>query len=124
MSTAPEIVTKALRRLAVIDSTQTPTAEDLRDGTDALDAMIASWAVKGVDVTLDIPLGQAHEAGIIAMLARRLASDYGTDAAPQVMRDAEEGWSALQHAYITAPNATFDDALIATQGRSLTDLVA
>ena len=117
MSTAPEIVTKALRRLGVIDSAQSPAADDMRDGSDALDVMIASWASHGVDVTLDIPLGAKFEQAIIAMLAMRLADDYGSQPGPVVQRDAESGWRMLQAAYITAPDATFDPALIRTQGR-------
>jgi hypothetical protein len=43
MATATEISTRALRRARVYDSNQSPSAIDIADATEALNAMIASW---------------------------------------------------------------------------------
>lgn len=51
MATARDIVTRALRRLAIIDSVGvSASAEDVSDGLDALNEMIDGWALQGVDV--------------------------------------------------------------------------
>lgn len=111
MSSSADIVTRALKRIRVIDANETPAAEDASNGLEALNAMVASWAAKGVNVSSDIPLPAKHEAGIIALLAVRLSSDYGADVSQQLAIDARDGWFSLQADYIRAPDATFDTAL-------------
>ena len=119
MSTSAEIVTAALRRLRIYDSHQDPTAVDMRDGQKALDLMLASWSAHGVNVDAAFPIPAMHERGIVALLAMNLADDYRKMPGPSVQKDAEDGWRALEAAYIVAPNATFDGGIIRTQGRLL-----
>lgn len=98
MATTGEVATKALKRLAIISPGETPSAAELSDATDALNAMIASWTAKGLSNDT-LPLSSAHEAGVIAMLAVRIAEDYGKTPGPVLARDAEAGWKALQGAF-------------------------
>lgn len=52
------------------------------------------------------------ESGIHALLAVRLAGDFGRDPRPQTYRDAENGWTALCSAFVRPPTAdVFDSAL-------------
>ena len=89
----------------------------MRDGKKALDLMLSGWAARGVNVDAAIPLPAKHERGIVALLAMNLSDDYRQTPGPSVQRDAEDGWRALEAAYITAPDATFDKTLVRTQGR-------
>lgn len=52
--------------------------------------------------------------GIIAMLAVRLAGDYGRTPDPILMRDADEGKRALDGAFFAVPAQRFESALIHT----------
>jgi hypothetical protein len=111
VSSSAQIVSRALRRLRVIGSAEDPSAEDAADGLAALNAMIAGWEADGVKVSGDVPLDARFEEGVVALLAVRLADDYGTAPSPGVVRDAETGWSRLQAAFNHVPLAQFDSAL-------------
>jgi len=120
MSTARDICTKAVRRLIPAIG-QDLSADEATVVLDALNKMMSSWAAKGVDVNhypLDLespfPLEEMHEQGVIALLAMRIAGDFGiTDAAlpSGVVRDADEGWTGLQAAYIRPGKVRFDGGL-------------
>lgn len=116
MATATEIVTKALKRINVISGSEVPDASDMSDGKDALNAMIASWDAEGLSGDT-LPLDKRYEQGIIAMLAVRMAEDFGKQVGPVLARDAENGWRALQAAFITPATPTFDYALTRTPSR-------
>jgi hypothetical protein len=58
-----------------------------------------------------IPLLERFEDGVICMLAVRLAPSVGVPASQDLRDMANEGWAALQAAYIQAPQADFDQAL-------------
>jgi len=110
MATATEIATKALKRLRVIGSGETPAAADVSDATDALNAMIASW--EGLSLSGDtLPLDKRFEQAIIAMLAVRLSEDYGKQVGPVLARDAKDGWDTIQAAFFAVPQSSFDRAL-------------
>lgn len=64
-----------------------------------------------------IPFGAEHEAGVIALLAARLAEDYGKTPGPVLLRDAERGEERLRAAFIPVLPATFDTALVRTSLR-------
>lgn len=116
MATATEISTKALKRIRVIASGETPSAAETQDAIDALNAMIASWGAEGLSGD-PLPLDAKYEAGIIAMLAVRLAPDYGKQPDAVLTRDANNGWRQLQAAFITPSEPVFDWALIRTPSR-------
>jgi len=110
MATATELTTRALRRLGVLDPLQAAAAEDIQTGTEALNAMIASWETDGLSGDV-LPLDARHEAGVVAMLAVRLAEEYGKSPGPVLLRDARDGWTALQAAYMPIPESVFDMGL-------------
>lgn len=110
MATATEIVTRSLKRLRVIGAGESPSAAQMQSGTDALNAMIASWEGEGLSGDI-LPLPSRFEQGIIAMLGVRLAGDYGKSPDAVLARDADNGWSSLQAAYFAVPQSTFDRAL-------------
>ena len=112
MSSSNDIVKRALKRLGVLAPGEDMDAADAADGNAALNAMIASWQIDGVDVASDVPLPSRHEDGIVALLAVRIAPDYGKTPSAQVVADADKGWAGLLAEYIRAPRAQFDTALV------------
>jgi len=111
MATASEIVTRAFRRLNIIRPNADPSATQADYGLNAFNEMLDSWAASGVDVTADLPIAAKYERGVVALLAQRLAPDFGLQLPPQAEIEARDGWLALQAGYITAPTADFDDSL-------------
>lgn len=51
MTTARDIVTRALSELRVVAAGETPSADDLAAGLDALNAMIAAWRTESIYIT-------------------------------------------------------------------------
>jgi hypothetical protein len=111
MSSSAQIVARALKRINVVAAGEDPSAVDAADGLAALNAMIAGWAADGINISPDIPLPAKHEEGVIALLAVRLAPDYGRTPIRQVEIDADEGKYRLEADYISAPLASFDTGL-------------
>lgn len=111
MATATQISTRALRRLGVFDALESPSAMDVAAATEALTAMIASW--EGVGLSGDVlPIDSRFEQAVVAMLAERLAEEYGKTPGPILQRDAKNGRAAIEAAYIATPEARFDGALL------------
>ena len=202
MATARDIINRALKRIRVLNSTESASGTDASDGLDALNDMMHGWKSDGVDVnhsdftlastfeffvppiptylsamsegriadalhkqaykgtwdadanspalvsgtgtsgdlykvgtagstTLDgntswvlndyiLFDGQnwlkgrssrVHEQGVVAMLAVRLAEDYGLEPRPLVLRDADKGWDSICGDFIVPGLAQFDDGL-------------
>jgi hypothetical protein len=118
MSSSAQIVTRALKRLNLVAPGEDPAAADAEDGLAALNAMLAGWQADGVNVSPDVPLPAKHEEGVVALLAVRLAPDYGKEASALVYADASKGMDRLYADYISAPIATFDQAIVNTPSRS------
>jgi hypothetical protein len=112
MSSSAQIVTRAYKRLGLVEPGEDPAADMAADGLAALNAMLASWAAHGVNVSPDVPLPAKHEKGVTALLAVDLSAEYPGSLTPRVEADAADGWQALQADYISAPLATFDCALV------------
>lgn len=110
MATATEIATRSLRRLGVIDSLENPAGADVTAATEALTAMLASWEAEGLSDEAT-PLDGRFEQGVVALLAVRLAEEYGKTPGPILMRDAKQGWDALLAAFHVVKPHTFDAAL-------------
>lgn len=111
MSSSGDIVKRALKRIGIVAPGEDVDAADAQDGGAALNAMIASWQNDGVDISPDVPVASKHEDGIVALLAVRLAPDYGKVANVQIQADAQRGWDGLLADYIRVPSAQFDPAL-------------
>ena len=113
MATATEISQRALKRLAVVTAGETAAAIDVQDATEALNAMIAAWEAEWLSGDT-LPLDPRFEQGIIAMLAVRLAPDYGITPSPVLLRDADRGEENLRAAFFTVPQSSYDNALVRT----------
>jgi hypothetical protein len=119
VSSSAQIVARALKRINVVAAGEDPSAGDAADGLAALNAMIAGWAADGINISPDVPLPSKHEEGVVAMLAVRLAPDYGREPSPLVYEAATEGMYRLEADYISAPLAQFDSALIDMPSRGM-----
>lgn len=113
MATATEISTRALKRIRKHDSHSTPDATDVADATEALTAMIASWEAEGLSGDV-LPLDSRFEQAVVAMLAVRIAEDFGATPGPVLLRDADNGWTSIQAAYFAVPESRFETALTHT----------
>jgi len=181
MATSQEIVTRAFRRLQIVDALEDPAANDSAHALACLNEMLSSWPADGVGVslvmagdvtsgaavitglfstanlfagmtvsgtgipasaviksidattlfagaiTLDqnatvtgtdvsltfapLPLAAKFEAAVTALLAVRIAPDFGMEPGPTLLRAAKDGWNMLQAAFIQAPDAKFDTTL-------------
>lgn len=109
-ATTNQLVTRALRRLNVIPSGGTPSAEDLADGDEALTAMINAWEAEGLTGDV-LPLDARFEQAIVALLAVRLSEEYGKQPSAILMRDSQDGWSQISSAFFSVPASRFDSAI-------------
>jgi len=95
--TVAEIVAAALRKIGVVQMGATPTADQIAYGADAFNAMVASWALEGINLWLSPDLGPladyqpraatddagipaAFREGAVFCLAARIAPEYSLSA--------------------------------------------
>lgn len=107
MATAVEISTRALRRLAVIGANETPSSADVEAAKEALTAMVNSWEAEGLTADI-LPLDARFEQAVVAMLAVRLAEEYGKSPSKVLVRDADNGWNQISAAFFAVPASRFD----------------
>ena len=120
MTTSLDIVTRALRRLNIIAPDESPEDSEAQSALDALNDMIGSWPAQGLQLQeTDFPLDQRFNGALVAMLAIRIAEDYGKQAGPVLTRDARLGWSSLQAKYQPNHDVHFDHGATYTSGRGL-----
>lgn len=122
--TSAQIVTAAMRRLTLLTPDESPTANQAASGLSALTAMYSGLAADGINVSPDLPLAAKYEEGLIAMLAVRLAEDFGKMPGQILARDARKGRQRLQAAYIVAPLTTFDVGLLLAPSRPTTFIIS
>lgn len=72
----------------------------------------AEWLKGWSSATLNGP--------VIAMLAMRMADEYGMQPPPTVVSDASAGWSTIQSFYVKAPTAGIDLAIRELPSRTVT----
>jgi hypothetical protein len=118
MTTAYQLVTGALRLATVVAAGEQATAEDMADGIEALNQMAAALKIDGIDLqwvsvdsNTDLTLDDAYIKALKYLLAVDLAPEYGLTIAPAVIAQAEGGYRALQMAFTTVPDATFDTGI-------------
>ena len=119
MATQTQICERALKRIGIIQAGASASAVDIEDAGEALGAMIESWNAEGLSGNA-LPLDGRFEHAIIALLAMRLAEDYGVPIGPVLASDAKNGWTAIQAAHFVVPESRFDRA-IASTGPDLAD---
>lgn len=98
-----DIVTGSLRAIGIIGETQDPSAEQGASAVTALNDLMASLEEDEIDLgwnpkdttgdTAALPLG--HVETIKALLAVKLASDYGVDVPAVVALNASSGYKRL-----------------------------
>jgi hypothetical protein len=113
MTSNAVIAARALRRLKVIGAGATPSAESADDAVQALVDMHASWNAEGLVVPA-LPLDERFDQGLVAMLAVRLAEDYGKTPGPVLTRDAQNGEAQIHAAFFPVPASRFDNTIIHT----------
>lgn len=87
-------------------------------GTTDLDDL-ASWAVNDFavfdgSVWLKSINSSQYEQSVVDMLAVELTPDFGVDLPPVLARAASQGWMQIQAAFIKAPTAILDRAVMDT----------
>jgi hypothetical protein len=110
MATMQDIVERAIQRLGVTPIGQSPDPLEIQDGLDALNEMMHAWKRQlGTDyshftlgASAPFPLANKFRAGVAAMLAFRLLDEAGKQASEQLVRDARNGWTALQAHFVSS----------------------
>lgn len=100
-----------------VSGTGVPTGAYIKEITNKTQFELSAVATAtGSSVVLTfspIPFPVRHESGVVALLAVRLAGDFGLPDAPaRVVEDAKNGWNALLADYITIPDAVYDAAVV------------
>jgi len=119
MTTARDMITRSLRAIGVLHSTETPSADEALDGLSALNDMLNSWIYTGIDLehaTIEslndvLPYPDDHMGPIRWNLAVRLAPDYGVELTAAVVALAKEGFDQMLRAYMRNDELSFDGAL-------------
>lgn len=98
MTTARDIIDRAMRRIGVLAEDEQLTAAQASNGLESLNDMMHEWITLGIeyqhfDLSMldDFPMDDRWRSAAVALLAERLAPDYGV-AAPS----AERHMRALQ----------------------------
>lgn len=117
-----EIISRALGRLAVIQTGETPDGNMYLDGIHALNDMVNGWRNKGVYLNFNtvadasggnsISFDDEDIAAIVDNLAIRFAPDYGKQPSPFVVGSASSGWNALYQKYASEIKMSVDDAIL------------
>jgi hypothetical protein len=110
MTTNAVLATRALKRLRVIGSAEEPAAADQADAVQALVDLHASWTADGLTVP-GLPLEERFDQSLVAILAVRLAGDYGKGLDEVLVRDAKRGERQIKAAFFGVPASRFDDAV-------------
>lgn len=111
--TKRHFISKALAKIGLGDVAYDADAEDLQDALSELNAMMAEWAERGIDIewplsdTQDIETvteaAAGEETAIIYNLAQRIAPDFGKAVAPRVDAIALRQFNRLMRAYNPTP---------------------
>jgi len=105
-----ELITGSLRSIGIIGETQNPSAEQGQAATTRLNDLMFQWQEKGVELGWNqkdaagdpIALPSGLLGGIKAQLAELLANDYGVDAPPLVLREADDSRTMLNRQALQA----------------------
>lgn len=133
MATMQDVIERAIRRMGVTDINLPVPVVDIAAALDPFNDMLHDWrndlgsgyshTTKALTATF--PLEDRYIQGTAALLAFRLLDQNGKTISESLERDARRGWQALLAAYVSAPVASFDDALTTTpsQGFSNADFI-
>lgn len=128
MATMQHVVTRALKRLALVPLGGAADYRELQLGNFALNDMLSSWEVDlgaayshtDKDLTDVFPFDDEHIQGVAAMLAIRLLDEKGKESSASIEYDAKQGWLSLQATYIESPeDVEIDRGLTTTPSQAL-----
>lgn len=129
MATMQDVIERAIRRMGVTDINQPVPVVDIAAALDPFNDMLHDWrndlgsayshTTKALTATF--PLEDRYIQGTAALLAFRMLDQNGKTISEGLERDARRGWQAIMAAYVTAPEASFDDALTTTSSQSFSD---
>lgn len=114
MATVLDIVNRAFRKIGVKAEDEALTADQIANGVDALNAMMATWPVRGINAPTGFPLTSSStfplepwaDEPTTYCLAARLAPDYGLPAP-----DVREHERTLRNWFVSRDPITFDKTL-------------
>lgn len=107
MTTALDIIKRALRICKVVAASEAPLAEDAKDALDTLNAMLAEWHEAGIgvpDYSLSgfsdtLASGIADREAIAYQLAFRISGEYGAELAATDLAMVEDTMRRLRLRY-------------------------
>ncbi len=110
MTTAANIVARALRLLRVVDANEAPEAEDFETARMALNAMVRRWEANGMALGWQdvqnpadpLPAPAEAEQAIAFNLALVLRAEYGVSLEPDVVQMATDGLAELRRDVLSA----------------------
>jgi hypothetical protein len=119
MTTYRDLITRSMRHLGVVQLNQAPTPQEMADGLAAMNDMLNSWRMDGIDleyveatsVNNDVPYPQDHMAAFQYNLAAWLAPMYGKKVPDVIVGLAGKTYHDLQVWYSDPHNLTVDVAL-------------
>lgn len=118
MATALDVITRALKKLRVISSGETPTSDEADDCVDALNDMLSEWRIDGIDLapttlattdTLDVPAD--HLNAVVLNLALRVGGMFGAELSQADSYHAENARRALVAYHFTIKTIGIDHPL-------------
>jgi len=87
MTTVRDIVERAFRKIGVVATDESMTADQAQVGLDALNMMMHGWALEGVDIghfdlllADEFPMVPRFHEGAVYQLASRIAPDFSMQA--------------------------------------------
>lgn len=119
MTTASDIVTRALRLINVVAVGETPSDNHSADALDRLNDMLHGWAKEGIDfahstMTLSdtMRMHESYHLGIECNLAVMLSGQYGRPVPEWVAKKAVDSFAAFQaHTLEFSDDMKVDNAL-------------
>lgn len=117
MTTASELVTKALGKVLVRSADIPLEADELADGIDQLNTMMAGWNLSALTWTAvtsgsdDLTVPAYAENAMIMSLAELLAPDYGTQLTPAFDRALKTAMKDMRKQAITISRTPFPSTL-------------
>lgn len=121
MTTARDIVKRALRQIGMLASGEDPASEDANDVLAALNGMLSGWTMDGIRMNLPelaltdtVALPAGHIDGICFNLAITIAPEFGANVSPALATLADRGKQQLQRAYIYVPEVACERELSGT----------
>lgn len=117
-TTALALMTRAFRRLAILEGEEALSAAEAVDGLDTLNEMMAGFGPRGIEYVhatlasgdvVNVPDEQTRN--VMLLLCYELADEYGIQISQKLAQQIAQAESQLQAAYYVAKPALVDHAL-------------